>query len=200
MECLTYFQSRITYYSLFVSALLDRSPVEIYPMIAPIFFAEDDGVVAQLLENKELERLRSCAMLRLYQNYIGSFCADKTSFGCKGEEMEVLQLKFQILSIIEELKKVPTANIISAFCENYDKGMSVVYALTLYCSNPRAKETYLCALKKATRDVDGLDACIALLYLDPRKKEWLEALNRNAALRFYPDVKNILEYHYQVAL
>ena len=198
MKHLTYLQNRTTYYSLFVSALLDKSPREVYDQISPIFFTEQDDAIALLVSNEKLAKLHSCAMLELYQNYIVSFCEDNKIFGRRGCEMEAIQLKLHVLSIIEELKKIPTANAISALCENYDKSMSVVYALTLYYSNPRAKTAYIPVLKKAIRDADGLDACIALLYLEAGKKEWLEALNRNAMVRFYPDVRDALEQHYQV--
>ena len=198
MTHLTYLQNRTIYYSLFVSALLDRNPIDIYKIISPMFFTDNDDVVKNLLESPELNELHSCNMIELYQNYISSFCTDKNFFGRSSYEKEAIQLKLHILKIIEELIKIPTANIISALCENYDKSLTVVYALTLYCSNPRVKGVYLSALKKATRDADGLDACLALLYLDARKKEWLEVLNRNITMQFYPEVQEIIEHKYQI--
>lgn len=198
MKYLTYLQNRTIYYSLFVSALLDISPAEIYKKITPIFFSENDDVIEHIVTSEELDGLHSCAMLELYQNYIVSFCEDDTVFGRKDSEMEAIRLKLHVMKIIEELNKIPTANVISSLCENYEKSMSVVYALTLYCSNPNAKTAYLPVLKKAIRDADGLDACIVLLYLESGKKEWLDALDRNATVRFYPDVRDILEQHYQV--
>ena len=199
MTHLTYLQNRTLYYSFFVSALLNKSAEEIYSRIAPIFFTEGDETLLRLLGNEEFKQLRSCSMLELYHNYIVSFCEDKKAFGLRAHEGEAIRLKYHVLGIIEELSKIPTANIISALCENYDKNMSVVYALTLYCSNPRAKTGYLTALKKAIRDADGLDACIALLYLESGRKEWLEALHRNETVQFYPDVKDALEHHYLAA-
>lgn len=198
MKHLTYLQNRTIYYSLFVSALLDRSPTEIYKKITPIFFSDEDELIEDIVTSEDLEGLHSRAILELYYNYISSFCEDETVFGRKGSEMEAIKLKHHVMSIIEELNRTSTANIISALCENYEKNMSVVYALTLYCSNPAAKTTYLPVLKKAIRDEDGLDACIVLLYLESGKKEWLDALDRNATLRFYPDVRNMLEQRYQV--
>ena len=194
----TYLQNRTIYYSLFVSALLETSPSEIYQKISPIFFTDNDDTVSKLLSSAELNQLHSCTIIELYQNYISSFCADKKIFGRSGSEKEAIQLKLHILKIIEELIKIPTANIISALCENYDKSLTVVYALTLYCSNPRVKGVYLSALKKATRDADGLDACLALLYLDSGKKEWMEILNRNVTIQFYPEVRDIIEQKYQI--
>lgn len=198
MTHLTYLQNRTIYYSLFVSALLETSPSEIYQKISPVFFTDNDDTVSRLLSSYELNQLHSCTIIELYQNYISSFCADKKIFGRSGSEKEAIQLKLHILKIIEELIKIPTANIISALCENYDKNLTVVYALTLYCSNPRVKGVYLSALKKATRDADGLDACLALLYLDSGKKEWMEILNRNVTIQFYPEVRGIIEQKYQI--
>lgn len=198
MTHLTYLQNRTIYYSLFVSALLETSPSEIYQKISPVFFTDNDDTVSSLLSSSELNQLHSCTIIELYQNYISSFCADKKIFGRSGSEKEAIQLKLHILKIIEELIKIPTANIISALCENYDKNLTVVYALTLYCSNPRVKGVYLSALKKATRDADGLDACLALLYLDSGKKEWMEILNRNVTIQFYPEVRGIIEQKYQI--
>ncbi len=198
MTHLTYLQNRTIYYSLFVSALLETSPSEIYQKISPVFFTDNDDTVSRLLSSSELNQLHSCTIIELYQNYISSFCADKKIFGRSGSEKEAIQLKLQILKIIEELIKIPTANIISALCENYDKNLTVVYALTLYCSNSRVKGVYLSALKKATRDADGLDACLALLYLDSGKKEWMEILNRNVTIQFYPEVRGVIEQKYQI--
>lgn len=198
MTHLTYLQNRTIYYSLFVSALLERNPIDIYKIISPMFFTDNDDVVKNLLESPELNKLHSCNVIELYQNYISSFCTDKDLFGRCGYEKEAIQLKLHILNIIEELIKIPTANALSALCENYDKSLTVVYALTLYCSNPRVKGIYLSALKKATRDADGLDACLALLYLDAGKKEWLEILNRNITMQFYPEVRDIIEHKYQI--
>ncbi len=198
MTHLTYLQNRTIYYSLFVSALLETSPSEIYQKISPVFFTDNDDTVSRLLSSSELNQLHSCTIIELYQNYISSFCADKKIFGRSGSEKEAIQLKLHILKIIEELIKIPTANIISALCENYDKNLTVVYALTLYCSNPRVKGVYLSALKKATRDADGLDACLALLYLDSGKKEWMEILNRNVTIQFYPEVRGVIEQKYQI--
>lgn len=198
MTHLTYLQNRTIYYSLFVSALLETSPSEIYQKISPVFFTDNDDTVSRLLSSSELNQLHSCTIIELYHNYISSFCADKKIFGRSGSEKEAIQLKLHILKIIEELIKIPTANIISALCENYDKNLTVVYALTLYCSNPRVKGVYLSALKKATRDADGLDACLALLYLDSGKKEWMEILNRNVTIQFYPEVRGVIEQKYQI--
>ena len=198
MTHLSYLQNRTIYYSLFISALLETSPSEIYQKISPVFFTDNDDTVSRLLSSSELNQLHSCTIIELYQNYISSFCADKKIFGRSGSEKEAIQLKLHILKIIEELIKIPTANIISALCENYDKNLTVVYALTLYCSNPRVKGVYLSALKKATRDADGLDACLALLYLDSGKKEWMEILNRNVTIQFYPEVRGVIEQKYQI--
>ena len=198
MKRLTYLQNRTVYYSLFVSALLGRAPAEIYTKIAPIFFTDGDRTVERLLGSEELAQLRSSGMLELYQNYIASFCRDPETFGKRKSEMEAIVIKHHVLSIIEELMRTPTANPVAALCENYDKNMSAAYALTLYCSNPGAKTAYTVALKKALRDADGLDACIALLYLESGKKDWLEALNRNETVQFYPDVREIIESHYQI--
>ena len=198
MTRLTYLQNRTIYYSLFISALLESNPTDIYKKISPVFFTDNDVAVKNLLESPELNELHSCNVIELYQNYISSFCTDKNFFGRSSYEKEAIQLKLHILKIIEELIKIPTANIISALCENYDKNLTVVYALTLYCSNPRVKGVYLSALKKATRDADGLDACLALLYLDSGKKEWMEILNRNVTIQFYPEVRGIIEQKYQI--
>jgi hypothetical protein len=198
MTRLTYLQNRTVYYTLFVAALLDRAPDEVYRSVAPIFFTGEDETLERLMKSEELRQLRSTAMLELYQNYIVSFCEDPNTFGRRKSEMEAIKLKYHVLSIIEELKRSPTANPLAALCENYDKNMSAAYAIALYCSNPRAKTAYTTALKKALRDADGLDACIALLYLEQGKKEWLEALGRNETVQFYPDVREILEDHYRV--
>ena len=198
MTRLTYLQNRTVYYSLFVAALLGIAPDEIYGKVAPIFFTGEDEALERLVKSEELNQLRSTAMLELYQNYIVSFCEDPNTFGRRKSEMEAIKLKYHVLSIIEELQRSPTASLVATLCENYDKNMSVAYAIALYCSNPRAKTAYTTALKKALRDADGLDACIALLYLEQGRKEWLEALSRNETAQFYPDVREIVEQHYRV--
>ena len=199
MKRLTYLQNRTVYYSLFVSALLGRAPREIYMNIAPIFFTEGDELIAHLMTSDELDSLHSCDMLELYRNYIASFCEDSRTFGRRSGELEAINIKLHVMNIIEQMMGSPTGNVLAALCENYDKNMSVVYALALHCSNPSAKPACITALRKALRDADGLDACISLLYLEPGRREWLEALNRNETIQFYPEVRNIIESHYQVA-
>ena len=199
MKGLTYLQNRTIYYSLFVSALLNRAPHEVYREIAPFFFTEENAVVEALLKNEQLSQLNSCAMLGIYMNYVKSFCVDEACFGKRTCERETLALKQHVLGIVEELRKSPTANVLAALCDAYDRGLSVVYALALYCSNPDAKKEYMNALRKAVRNADGLDACIALLHLEPQRKEWLDALHRNETVRFYPDVMALMERNYAIA-
>lgn len=196
MAELSYLQSRAVYYILFVADMLNKPARDVYLKIAPIFVMEHDAEVFRLVSSETLNRLQSCEMLEMYQNYVDSFCCDPSAFGRKEKEREGIQIKSTVLNVTERLRQHPTGNALAALCDKYDNNsLSVAYALTLYCNN-RPKSECIPVLKRAIRNADGLDACLALLYMDyGHHKEWIEVLKKNP-LCF--NVMNVVEQHYQV--
>lgn len=198
---MNYLENRAAYYTLFVAELTQKSVEDVFAALSPIFLIKrSDKKLRRLITDRTLGSLTTTVAATVYGNYIRSFCRDSAAFGLRADEAEVLELKKGILQTLDEFKKSLVLSPLIALAENYEKlKLSVVYALTLYVRNRSASATYIRILQSAVADADGMDACIALMFLDKtRAADRYAMLKIKAAYDLYPELNTALAKRYKL--
>ncbi|MBQ8718474.1 MAG: hypothetical protein IJY66_04345 [Clostridia bacterium] len=198
MSQLTYLENRTAYYTLFISELTNTPIDTVYEKIAPIFLTANTPQLHDLLHHECLCTMHSVSLLDLYMNFIHAFGASDDAFGLSHREDELLRMKRQVLDVTEKLKSTPFIDPLAALYEYSERNdLGTMYALTLYYCNPMADNAYIAALKKGVKGAEGLDCCLALLYLnEDRRSDWFDTFSRNALLPFHPGLRDRVAAHY----
>lgn len=155
-----------------------------------------------LWRNDVFLRLTSSDAVLLYENFLDSFCQDKTAFGKRAEEWQALELKRLALEFLERMQALDKAAL-SAATEKDDL-LSLVTAVNYYL-NGVGKDIFLPLLRRA----DGhkcAEAAVLLLAFEPnRRQELFERLSNNidfltcgddslAGLKQYYNIKQEVNY------
>lgn len=196
-----YLQNRTAYYTMFVSELTGQKPDKVFKAISPIFLtSRNNAQLREMLENEMFASLSTAPMVTLYSNYITSFCKNESAFGNMSDEKELLELKCGVLQTMDEFGKTMSNNPLITLADKYDTlHLSVVYALSLYVNNKRARDKYIPILQRALGDADGIDACIALMFFEKeRAGDRYAVLRRKPAFDLYPDVARTLVRRYKL--
>lgn len=195
-----YIKERALYYTLFISELTGDAPQDVFGVLAPIFMLKKkDPAMRGLLANPTLCALSSAASIEIYSNYVRAFCADKRAFGSAGDEARALEIKSGVIKTASEFDSAYASNRLMVLAENYDRlKLGVVYALALYYCNRDANGTVVRVLRRAAADADGIDACVALMYLEAESAaERFAYLKANPAFEMYPSLKKALVKRYK---
>ncbi|MBD5132540.1 MAG: hypothetical protein HDT28_08165 [Clostridiales bacterium] len=194
-----YIKERALYYTLFISELTGDAPSKVFVALAPIFLLKKtDAAMLGLLSDETLCALSSAASIEIYRNYIRAFCGNKNAFGRLPDEQRALEIKSGVIKAASEFDTAFATNRLMVLAENYDRlKLGVVYALALFYCNREAGRTVTQLLQRAAADADGIDACVALMYLEKNTAgERFAYLKANPAFEMYPDLNKALAKRY----
>lgn len=163
-------RERTFYYGFALAKVMNEHIITVVHKIAPLFSCDEhiDDQWDKLIGDGTLKKLSTSRMVEYWQNYIHSFCNDSETFGKRGIENGIMELKKKALILVESENVYEQSEH-----ERKDRLLgesSVFFALLLYVNN-KPKESYLSIIRKAAEH--NIDAIIILMALDSTQRERL---------------------------
>ena len=169
-------------------------PVRLFDLYA-LDKAEKDKIEG-VWHNDIFQRLTSSAAVILHQNFLESFCTNKTEFGKKQAEWLTLEIKRKALEFVERMQSADKAALNNA--AEKDDQISLAMAVYHYL-NGVSGDVFLPLIRRADAHKCA-EATVLLLAFEPgRRHELFERLAHNVELLTCGDNSlEVLKHHYKI--
>lgn len=197
---LNYFERKLVYYTTLLSELLPgKRYEEVFDALSPIFYISDDARLNSVLAHPTFQKLDSSRAINMQMNYVQSFCSDDAEFGKSPDELGALEMRFDAISLVEELSKDATKpDPLAVLCElQKEKGVcGAAVVLSLYVRGYFDNQSRA-MLGKALKKGD-LDAGIVAFYFaagEAYRQQICSEILKMPESRLYPEIDDTLSAH-----
>lgn len=193
---MNYFTKKTIHYSVFLGELLNLQATQVFEKIGHIFLRKNDAEIKMILSDHLFAGLAEKS-LSVYLRYANSFSSKKIS----QDEQDAIKIKINVLKTVERFRDACCEEDMLAYiASNIDdqKQFAVLMGLAFYVQGEQA-EKIIPMLKRAKKEVSGIDACLALLTVDPenRAQHFID-LKKSKAIGLYPEIIQEVKKQYNL--